>query len=194
MWDWAKINHIVTQYNPVTHLFLLVRLWIYTVLVKTDTADVLCVTDRHCSVRREAVLLRRSDHRPVAVVCVHWSGRAAVGTGETGTRWFSFWTNSIRVEHEISVRITRINMYWGENEEVDTWGLWQQSAAVTLTLLRCCHHDHRHGNELSTWKHRDSCLRAQRGSKPNMSVPLWIHTRTQTHTCTHDPLNICAQA
>lgn len=63
---------------------------------------------------------------------------------------------------------------------------------TTLVLLQCCHHDHRHGNELSTWKQRDLCSRAQKGNEPNVSVPVCVCTHTQTHmillTCAHTGL------
>lgn len=43
-------------------------------------------SDHHRPVRREAVLLHGSDHRPVVVVRVHRRRGAAVGTGEARNR------------------------------------------------------------------------------------------------------------
>lgn len=145
----------------------------------------------HCSVWRETVLLHGSDCRPVAVVHVHRCGRAAVGTGETRTRTSSilFWK-----KNGIDANLFWEQTYWEEDEEVDTLHevCGSKLLPVTLALMQGCHHNHRHGNELSTWKQRDSCLRAQRENKLSVSVPLWIHTCTQTHHYMHDPVNMYA--
>lgn len=55
-----------------------------------EAAFDLLLSDRHCSVWGEALLLHGSDHRPVAVVCVHRRGGAAVGTGQTRRRTTAF--------------------------------------------------------------------------------------------------------
>lgn len=134
-------------------------------------------SDHHRPVWREAVLLHGSDHRPVVVVRVHRRRGAAVGTGEARNR------NRRRPEKGKKNKKARRG---GEKTVATVVQLWQLTVACqTLPLLpQGYHHNHRHGNELGTWKQRDSCLRARRENKPSVSIPLWIDARTQTRTHT----------
>lgn len=133
------------------------------------------VLDHHRPVRREALLLHCSDHRPVVMVRVHRCRGAALGTGEfRNWRWAA-----VRDEAEHVTGARKQCRQWCER------GSKLLPVKLLLPLPQGYHHNHHHGNELGTWKQRDSCLRARRGKQTqrvDSSVDRCTHSNTpHTH-------------